>query len=308
MGKKLTRKCVLAVSVEAVEGVAETLDGAEANILIVEPKFDPDLPMYKREIVDASLLPFEMIPGTQKATCSFKVEVKGSGTAGTAPAIGKLLRGCGWKETLVAVTSATYTPYSGTDIPSLTIALYKDGLKKLMRGARGSVKYSARLGEPGMFEFTFMGVFDGVTDAAILVGTGIETTIPRPLLSAVFSIAGFAAFISQLSWDQSSAMEMRGDVNDATGFISCLLGARDFKGSFDPEEGPVATHDWYGRWKAGTTGALTWKHPGSAGNIVTFTAPKVQYSKIAEASRGVIAVLNTDFVVARNASAGDDEM
>lgn len=468
MGKMLSRKAVLATKIEAAEGVAETLAGADANILISEPKFDGDFPMYKRENVDQSLSPQASIPGTRKATMTFKVECKGSGSLGTPPALGKLLKACGWAEnivgaaggldyatagnvdnpllpagtnsqqlaaaftsagetitvaklrlkrlgtiasgkriwveiqtdaagapsgvpvvggvseqvdclsistvyglvtfsfpgapvlaggnyhavlrgdyapsdtlniqwrshtdagggnfeamnngtwadtatknleaTVMAGTGVLYTPSSLSTVPTLTMALYRDGIRKQMRGCRGSCSYNAKLGEPGIFSFNFQGVYDAVTDQTILTGSGIETTLPRPLLSAVFSVHSFAAFISAISWDQANAMEMRGDVNDASGLISCLLGPRDFKGSIDPEEELVATCDWYGRWAAGTAGALTWKHPGDAGNVVTFTCPKVVYTKQAEAARGTIAILNTDFQIIRDQSVGDDEM
>ncbi|MCK7495178.1 MAG: hypothetical protein MZW92_31855 [Comamonadaceae bacterium] len=41
---------------------------------------------------------------------TFDVEIKGSGAAGTAPELGVLLKGCGFGETVVAVTSVTYAP------------------------------------------------------------------------------------------------------------------------------------------------------------------------------------------------------
>lgn len=309
MGRILSNRQVIAAKVEVTEGTAIALAGADANNLIMEPNFEADIPMYERTFLNNSLSPQKAIATTMLARLSFKVECKGSGTAGTAPAVGKLLRACGFGETVVASTSVTYAPISDlTNIPTLSIAIYKDGLRKAIKGCRGNVKYSAKSGEPGMFEFEFVGVYDGTTDVAILTPSGVETTVPVSLLSATFSIASFAAFISQISFDMGNQLAPRGDINQASGYISTLLTKRNPKGSFDPEDELVATHDFYGRWLAGTTGALTWKHPGSAGNIATFTVPACQYMKLGEGDRNGIAVLNSDFLMARNSIGGDDEL
>lgn len=309
MGLIRSNRVVLAAKVETTEGTAIALAGADANNLIMDPKFDADVPMFARKFIDQSLSPHKQIATTRGGAIGFKCEVKGSGTAGVAPAFGKLLRACGFGETVVADTSVTYAPKSAiADVPTLTLATYRDGVRKAIKGARGNVKYSAKSGEPGVLEFEFIGVYDAVTDASILTPSGIETTIPPPLLSAAFSIASFAAFVSQIAFDMANVLERRGDINTASGFISTLLTGREPKGSFDPEDELVATHDFYGRWLANTTGALTWKHGATAGNIATFTAPAVQYTKIAEGDRNGIATLATDFLMARSNSAGDDEV
>jgi hypothetical protein len=308
MAEIKSRRAVVAAKIESVVGTAETLAAADANFLIMDPKFNADIPMFDRKNLDQSISPFAPIPGAQKATLTFKVENKGSGTAGTAPAIGKLMKACGMGETLVAVTSATYAPIS-TAFPSVTIALYKDGLKKQIRGARGTFKFSTKVGEPMMVEFTFEGVYDGVSDVAILTGTGIETTIPVPFLNvASFTAVGYASKISHIAIDLGNKLEMRSDIAKAEGFIACLITDRDPKGSMDPEEELVATDDRYLKWKAGTSGTIVLPVGATAGNICTITAPKAMYTKLAEGDRGGLAVLAADFRLVRSAAAGNDEL
>ena len=309
MGRILSNRTVVAAKVETTEGTAIALAGADASFQVMEPKFEADIAMFDRKILDVSLSPFKSIPGTRLAKISFKVENKGSGTAGTAPAFGKLLRACGFTETVVAVTSVTYAPESSLAlIPTLSLAVYRDGVREAIRGARGNVKYSAKNGEPGMWEFEFLGVYDGVTDVALLTPSGVETTVPIALLNATFSVAGFSAFCSQISFDMVNTLEPRADINKAEGYISTLLTTRDPKGSFDPELELVATHDFYGRWIGGTTGVLTWRHTGSAGNICIFSAPGVQYVKISEADRNGLATVTADYSLPRSAAAGNDEI
>lgn len=309
MGRILSNRSVMAAKIEVTEGTAIALAGADANFQIMEPKFDADISMFDRDILDVSLSRFKKIPGTRLGKASFKVENKGSGTAGTAPAFGKLLRACGFSEAIVAVTSVTYTPESSlANIPTLTIALYRDGVREAIKGARGTVKYTAKNGEPGMWEFEFLGVYDAVTDAALLTPSGVETTVPVPLLTATFSIAAFSAFCSQVSFDMANKLEPRADINTAAGYISTILTGRDPKGSFDPELELVATHDFYGRWLAGTTGVLTFRHTGAAGNICIVSAPTCQYVKISESDRNGLATVTADYSLPRNTVGGNDEI
>lgn len=310
MGRILSNRQVVAAKIEVTEGTAETLAAADANVQILEPaKWEPNISMFERKLLDVSYSNFKQIPGTRLATISFKVENKGSGTAGTAPALGKLFKACGLGETVVASTSVTYAPVSAlASVPTLTVAIYQDGVRKQIRGARGNVKYSAKNGEPGMFEFTFLGVYDAVTDQTLLTPSGVETTVPVALLSALFSVASFSAFISQISFDMGNTLAPRPDINQASGYISTLLTGRKPTGGFDPELELVATHDWYGRWLAGTTGALTWKHAGSAGNICTFSVPVCQYTKVSDGDREGVALAPVEFLAVRNSTGGNDEI
>jgi hypothetical protein len=305
MAEIRTRRTVLAAKVEVTVGTAETLSAAESLLLVYDAKFDASIPMFDRRLMDASISPFTPIPGTQMAKLTFKVEIKGSGTAGTAPALGLFLKACGMGETLVAVTSATYAPIS-TAYPSLTIAMYRDGLKKSIRGARGTCKVTGKVGEPMMLEFEIQGVYNGVTDVAILTPT-VETTLPPALLSASFTMHSFAAKVSNVNFDLGNTLTMREDISKAEGFFACLVTSRDPKGSMDPEEELVATHDFYGRWKAGTTGALSMVVGAVAGNICTIAAPKVAYTKISDGDRNGLAILGLDFAMIRSLAAGNDE-
>lgn len=306
----LGRRMLLASKVESVEGTAETLAGADANLLIYDPKFEADIDQFDRNPVANDLSKYAAIPGLRKGKLSFKAELKGSGTAGTAPAIGKLLKACGFGETTVAVTSVTYAPIS-VAISTLTMALYSlpesgNTIRAQMFGARGTVKFSAKAGEPVMLEFDFMGVYSGVTDQSALTASGIETTLPMPFTATAFSVQTLAAKISSLAFDMGNVVTPRHSVITTPGIFSYAITGRKPSLSFDSEKELVATHDFYGKLLAGTEGSLSVALTGSAGNICTITAPKVQYLKIAEAERDGLGVYQVDCQL--NRSSGNDEI
>lgn len=309
----LTRRRVVAAKVETTEGTGVALAAADGGILAIDPKFEADITMHPRPQIGASMSPYADLPGGRMAKMSFGVELIGAGTAYSAsnvPEVGKYLRACGFSETVVITGGAetvTYAPLS-TGMPALSIGLYEDGLYKRMVGARGNVKFSSKVGEAVIANFEFTGVLDTITDVALIVPT-YEDTLPSVLLAATFTVGGYAAFIQGFDIDMGNAVQLREDINKAAGFISAQLTGRRPTGKIDPEAVLVATHDWYGKWLAGTLGVLTIGPLGSTQyKKVKLSAPAAQYTKIADADRGGIAIADTSFLLTRSAAAGEDEL
>lgn len=301
----IIKRAQLAAKAEGTEGTAEVLAGADA-FLAMNINDNPDIETHVRNNVSASLSPFSKVPGARKGAIEFDVELKGSGTAGTAPAIGKLLKACGFGETVVAVTSVTYLPAS-TGVGSMTLALYNDGIIYKIWGARGNVSLKLEKGKPGMLHFLFTGADFSVADGAMLsTGISYETTKPQPFLAAALTIDSYAALMGSLEFNMNNELALRDDVNTSSGHKSAVISGRLPTLSIDPEMVLVATYDFYGKWRSGIEGPLTTVVTGSAGNICTITAPKVQYIGVKKADKSGLRSLGIDCQLNRNA--GDDEI
>jgi hypothetical protein len=301
----IVKRAQMAAKAEGTEGTAETLAGADA-FLAMNINFNPEIEMGARDNVGASLSQFSHVPGARKATMEFDVELKGSGTAGTAPALGKLLKACGFGETVVVSTSVTYLPAS-TGISSMTLALYNDGVRYLISGARGNVSLKLEKGKPGMLHFIFTGADFTVTDVALLSsGVSYETTKPQPFLTATLTIDSYAALLGSLEFNMNNETALRDDVNQGSGHKSAVITGRRPSLSIDPEMVTVATYDFFGKWRSGNEGALTLALTGTAGNICTITAPKVQYTGAKLADKSGLRSLGIDCQLNRNS--GDDEL
>lgn len=302
----LTKRAQVAIKVEAQEGVAETLAGTDA-ILVINPRFTPNRRVYDRDNVSASLSPFAAAPGEYSGTIEFDVELKGSGTAGTAPEFGRPLRGCGFGETVVALTSVTYAPASAS-VGSYTVALFMDGKRYQIWGARASAKLTLKTGSFGVWSFTFTGAGFSVADAALLT-TGVSYQTTRPVIfagAAIMTIDSYSANLASLTISVDSTIQLRESPNTITGYRSAAITARRITMSFDPEEVLVATYDFYGKLASGNLGSLSIALTGTAGNIITITAPRVQYIDIKPGDRNNLASLGIDCLLSRNA--GDDEL
>lgn len=306
-----TRRRVVAWKIEDVEGVAETLTAAEAAFIALDVKWTPDIKMLQRNAALPTLSKLKQIPGLALAHVNFKVELMGRTAAFSAlnlPLIDPGLRACGFAATLDVTAlseKVTYKPAS-TGLPSLTIGVYSDGVLKLLTGARGAVKLSAEVGGQIFAEFDFVGAYNAITDVAILVPT-FPTHIPPRLTGANFTIGGFTPVVKSISFDMGNKLAPREDINAASGYKSFMVTDRDPTGHFDPEMELVATHDWYGIWKAGTSGALSMGAIGADQyNKVKITAPVVVPTKVGEGEREGLEVADTTFQLAGNT--GDDEL
>lgn len=300
----LTKIAQIAAKIETTEGTAETLAAADA-LMVVNPDFKPEMEMAPRNNVSSSLSNWPQVPGSRKATLEFDVEVKGSGTAGTAPALGKLLKACGFGEVVQAGVSVTYKPASAS-IPSMTLALYNDGVVYKLWGARGNVSLKLEQGKPGMLHFTFTGADFSVVDGAVLTGVTYESTKPQPFLNASYTLDTYAALVGSLEIDMQNEVVLRPDINTESGYKSAVIAGRNPKLSIDPEMVSVATYDFFGKWRSGAEGALSVALTGTAGNICTITAPKVQYVAETLADKSGIRSLGIDCQLNRNS--GDDEL
>ena len=125
-------------------------------ILISNASFKIERDVVPRELVRGYMGGSDQLVAARRATIAFEVELAGSGTAGTAPAWGHLLRACGMAETITADTAVEYTPVT-TGQESVAIRYYIDGIYYVARGCRGNVEFMLdAYGIPKM-KFSFNG-------------------------------------------------------------------------------------------------------------------------------------------------------
>jgi hypothetical protein len=298
-----TQRAVLAAKVEAVEGTPETLLAAN-GILALSAQFQRNQDLLARDPLRPTLSQLTSVPGRRTATITATCEMKGSGTAGTVPEWGPLMRSCGFGETIVAVTSVTYAPISTGDV-SITEALYMDGVKRQIAGARSTLSFGGAVGEFCIMNFTTLGIDDTTSDTAIIAPT-YQTTVPKALKGLTFTLHGSTVVCSAFSFDLGITNTPRGDLTKASGFASVFFGNRLPVCNFVVETPLVASKDWYGIMDAGTEANINLVISLAAGNIITITSAKFQVTNITEQDDGGIAKLSLDGKL--NLTTGDDEL
>jgi len=195
-----------------------------------------------------------------------------------------------------------------SSVPSLTMGLYEDGIRKLLKGCRGTAKFNFMIGEPATVDFSFRGVEAGVSDLALLTGITYDDVVPPVLLNAVMSCDGVSLNLGEMDIDVANTLAPKDKIDDAKGILSFMITERDTQGSFNPEMVLVATHDFYDKWFSNTPMVLDMAYGSVDGNKIRVYAPSIIYNKVDDADRDGIQLAQTAFDVTGSMEPGDDEL
>ncbi len=303
---KLNRKRVILAKIEAVSGTDSTPTGSANAILVKNLDVQPlEGEMQSRDLIRPYLGGFEQLIAGYFVRISFEVELQGSGAAGTAPAYGVLLRGCGMSETVTASTKVEYSPISSAQ-ESVTIYVNNDGILHKLVGSRGTVSMALNAKGIPVFRFQFIGKYVAPTDAA--APTPVYTGFKKPLIvnsanTPNFSLMGVTTLVLEsLSIDLNNSLDFRALV----GAEYTQITDRQVQGTITVETPPLATFNPWSTAIADTTGALQIIHGTAAGYKVQIDAPGLDVGQPTYGDSNGVNMLNLPFTLIP--TSGDDEI
>lgn len=288
-------KNFIAVKLEATSGTLSAPAAADFNIRIMDPQFEPEIETFIMGFASGRHSKSAAVPGKKKARAKFKVPMRTGAAAGTAPLMGKLWKACGQLETLVALTSAAYTPLATNDEGNsitATIVMYLtpasgNSVILTMKGAMGNCVVSMDdLGQPLIAEFDFLGAFVSIADGATIALTSPDTDVPPGTVGSTITSATIAQKVSKFKLDFGNTVELDYAPADSTGFLAAYIASREPKIMIDPKADLLATDAQYTRWNAGTEAAFSFATPVNAIPLkYTIIAPKFQILNLKVADR-----------------------
>lgn len=211
------------------------------------------------------------------ATLSGEIEIAGSGTAGTAPAWGPLMRACGMAEVVDAGVDVQYTPVSAGH-EAASIYFNADGVRHVLIGSRGNMNFQLTPLRIPRFVFSMTGLLGTITDtpiASTLPPAGFKRPVPVNKANSTFSLHGLAGACEGINIDLGNQVEPRFLI----GHESIQQVDRQITGSAVMEAVLLAIKNWYQIAELGTLDALSAVHGTQAGNIVEFAATAVQVGR-----------------------------
>ena len=247
------------------------------------------------------------IPTNVHSTCSFRVELAGSGTAGTAPAWAPFLMACGFDETLTANTKAVYAPVS-EDFSSVTLYWNDDGLQHNITGARGTVTLEISNNAIPYLNFVFTGIYNAPTDTAQV--TPVLTGYKKPLIAsknntAIATLHGVNLSLQSFSYDHANTVAYR-EMIGGSGVKQAIISDRSPTASIIFDATTVASKNWVEIAKNATEAAFSIQHGSSAGEVIKIDAPKVSLQPTSYSDGASILQVNSTLNV--NPNSGDDEI
>jgi hypothetical protein len=273
-GLRVSNEVLLAKTESVYNTDSVPVAGTNA-VFIRNPNLQTEgLRMNERGSIRGSLGKLQKVYGGRLARLTFECEMKGSGTAGTAPEVGALLEACGMDETVVAVTSVTYQPVS-TAHESVTIYYFEGGRKRhILTGCRGTVSFTVEAGGILYAHFSFLGHFTEPTDQTQPVPV-YNAQVPRAALGMTVSINGVTAVtVSSWTFNLNNVLSASPSFTPADGYGEVIVADRDVTGELVMESELDSVIDLDLLFSAGTRFAFLSGTIGSvAGNRIALSTP-----------------------------------
>lgn len=274
----LFRKLAIAAKIETTYSVDAVPTGMANAILVRNARINPlTVEAQAREVQRPYLGNSEDIVGAFYGSLTYDVEAAGAGAAGTVPKYGVLMRGSGLAEVVSAGVKVTYTPVS-SGFEALSQYFYLDGVLHKFTGVRGSVGFRGNNREATMWNYSFMGLFKPVVDAALPAVDYSGFIKPLAMNTAntptfeLHGVSGASAVLRNLTLDLANQVNYRNLVNSEA--VQIL--DRKPVGTIEMEATNMATKNWWNAVRDSTTGPLKLVHGTVAGNILEINAPAVQ--------------------------------
>lgn len=301
---QLMRNAVVLYKEETTYGTDPTPTGAANAILVRDLDLTPmEQELDGRDLIRPYLGNSEDIPVSRHLAVSFSVELATSGTAGTAAAIGPLLKACGFAEA-DGVSDVIYTPRS-TAFNSGTLYVNIDGVLHEANGCMGSVVFSLDARTIPMARFTFRGLYVPVIDAA--APTAVYTAFKKPLpinkQYTTLTLHGLSAVVETLQIDMKNEFPYR----NLIGYEGVTINDRKPDGSISMEMVKVATKNWMSIMDLATSGSMQLIHGTTAGSIVQIDAPNVTLVQPRFSNNQGVQMLQANLKF-NPGSAGNDEI
>jgi len=304
---------VLGAKIETTPGTIIAVDADDGKFNVFDVDIQMDIPMVDRA-GQASMMPLKSVPGKRMGTCKFKIELHGSGTAdaGAGEAVPQwaktFLPACRWVAGAGAAAKV-YGPVSespGTNVKTLTIHVWEDGLKKGIYGAMGTAVITCPDGEQAYIEFDFKGKWYEPTAEAIIAPDYPSVTPPR-FAEVTTTIGSHTPRFNEMKIDLGNEVNFSEDPADVTGILFALVTGCRTTGSIDMEDELIASGNKYSEFltTCGLAFSCAW---GAAGNLITLytSGAGLQWTGLPEADRDGKQTINATFGINRVLDAGDD--
>ena len=315
----LKRLTAMAAKIETTIGAAETLvasDGA-FNAYDLEIQFETDV--EERE-AQGNFGRLAGVSGARAASIKFKVDLAMVGGTALPAWAATLFPACGCEiSSLVIYPKSEGLSSTATVHKSITIGFWEGATSsaqyKVASGCMGNFKIVCTSGALTYVEFEFKGVFQEVTDAAI-----IDPTYPLdlPMRFASDGTAttwnSYELCMASLEFDLGNEVILRECPDSIEGYKSAIVVDRYPKITMDPEADLVATQDVYGDLMNNVeasfssvvgTGFLT----GAQTTLpfVTLAAPKAQVFSLQEGDREKLLINEVEMMCNKNGNTEDRE-
>ena len=267
-------KRLILTKLETTYGIDSTPAGTDA-MLISDLEFSPlESTIEERDNITPKYGSRGGVIAGKHTMVSFKIELAGSGTAGTAPAYDTLLKACGLSATTTAGALVRYTPNSDST-HSATLYFNVDGTLHKMLGARGTFTMQLEASKIAYLSFSFTGLFS-VAEEQVAPTPDFSDFITPVIVgesnTTSFTVLGTAASSISFNFDLGNSVVNHQTITEQ----EIKITDRKATGSLSINAPELSSKNYWQDAIDSTQGTVSWSHGTIDGNIVSFSAPKAQ--------------------------------
>ena len=303
---KLHRKRSILAKAESSYGSDPTPTGSANYVQVIDLNIEPIVSdEVSRDLIRPYMGNYEVIPANTRVNVTFDVEMSGSGSAGTAPKYGSILKACGLSETITGGNTVTYAPVT-TPSDSVTLFVNYDGIRHIVKGCRGTFSMACEVNNIPRISFSLTGLFSAPTDDAlpsVTVSNQASPLIFKNGSTSNFAIFGFAAALQSWNLDFNNEVIYRELVG---GTKEVLITDRRPSGTAVIENPALSAHNFFTDYTGTSTGTNTWLHGTTAGNKITVSCPQTDLGQPTYEESDGITMLSLPFKATPTASANNE--
>jgi len=305
MPKRQKLRSLLAKA-ESSYGTNPTPTGSANYVQVIDLNIEPIVSdEVSRDLIRPYMGNYEVIPANTRVNVTFSVEMSGSGSAGTAPKYGAILKACALSETISGGNTVTYAPVT-TPTDSVTLFVNYDGVRHMVTGCKGTFSINCEVNQIPTISFSLTGIFNAPTDTA--APTPTISNQASPLIfkngsTSNFAIFGFAAALQSWSLDFNNEVIYRELVG---GTKEVIITDRRPAGTLVVEAVALSAHNFFTDYTGTSTGTNTWLHGTTAGNKVTVSCPQTDLGQPTYEDSDGIQMLSIPYYATPTASANNE--
>lgn len=296
----------LLAKIETTYGTDAAPTGAANAVLALNVTFSP---MEGQDVVRNTERPTlsadPTVPAALYAKLSFEVDLVGSGTLGTAPAWGPLLRACAAAQVITAGTKVEYTPVSSNH-ESVSIYFQIDTTRHILLGSKGTAQITVNAQGLPVIKFDFTGLFATPTEQGVPTAdfsTWQAAAIASKVNTPTFTIGGVGFVLRNFAFDVGNAVEPRMLI----GSESILITDKNESLDASVEAVPVTTYNPYTVAQAQTLQAIQLIHGTVAAKRVKLDIPSAQQARLSSLDTGNQNIVEWPLKFTPLPIAGDDQ-
>jgi hypothetical protein len=276
MAPMLIQNQLLLAKVETTYGV-DAVPTKDANAILAGPvDTSLDLSQISSNAVRRSISAPKIRIARKMVNFTIRIDLRGSGAAGTPPEISALLQACGLTETISEGVDVQYVPNNEpASMKSCTIYFYYDGRVRKAVGCMGNATIETPAGGLPGISFSMRGRLTTDEDAALPTSPTFQTVTPVVVEQGALSFGSFNdAVIRSFSMNTNNTIIDRADINSAEGVKGVFVTRRDPGYSSQVEATLESVKAWFAALTGRTEEAIDITLGSSAGNIVEIDIPK----------------------------------